>query len=65
VEFTGDGKIRVLLVTGFTGRVRMVTSDYRKFRTSATIVSIQGSTSPNGTSEAEPHTGAPAPEPKP
>ena len=38
VEFTGDGKIRVLLVTGFTGRVRMVTSDYRKFRASATIV---------------------------
>lgn len=38
VEFGGDGKIRVLLVTGFSGRVRMVTSDYRKFGASATIV---------------------------
>jgi hypothetical protein len=35
----GQGKVRILLVTGFTGRIHLVTSDYRKFRTTATIVS--------------------------
>jgi hypothetical protein len=38
VEFGGQGKIRILLVTGFDGSMRMVTSDYRKFRTSSVIV---------------------------
>jgi len=38
VEFAGEGKIRILLVAGFSGRERWVTSDYRKFRTSATII---------------------------
>ena len=37
-EFDGQGKIRVLLFAGFSGRVKLVTSDYRKFRASATIV---------------------------
>jgi hypothetical protein len=37
-EITGQGKIRVLLFAGFSGRVKLVTSDYRKFRASATIV---------------------------
>ncbi len=37
-EFAGRGKIRVLLFAGFNGRVKLVTSDYRKFRASATIV---------------------------
>ena len=35
----GQGKARILLVTGFSGHIHMVTTDYRKFRTSATIVS--------------------------
>ncbi len=34
----GQGKVRILLVTGFTGRIHLVTSDYRKFRTTSTIV---------------------------
>jgi len=38
VKFGGEGKIRVLLFAGFNGREELVTSDYRKFRTSATIV---------------------------
>jgi len=37
-ELAGEGKIRVLLFAGFSGRVKLVTSDYRKFRASATIV---------------------------
>jgi len=37
-EFAGQGKIRVLLFAGFNGRLKLVTSDYRKFRASATIV---------------------------
>ncbi len=34
----GQGSVRVLLVTGFDGRLHLVTSDYRRFRTSAKIV---------------------------
>jgi len=37
-ELGGEGKVRVLLFTGFNGRVKLVTSDYKKFRASATIV---------------------------
>ncbi len=37
-ELAGQGKVRVLLFAGFSGRVKVVTSDYRKFRASATIV---------------------------
>ena len=37
-EVSGDGKVRVLLFLGFSGRLKLVTSDYRKFRASATIV---------------------------
>jgi hypothetical protein len=35
----GQGKARILLVTGFNGHIHLVTTDYRKFRASATIVS--------------------------
>jgi hypothetical protein len=37
-ELAGEGKIRVLLFAGFSGRVKIETSDYKKFRASATIV---------------------------
>jgi hypothetical protein len=33
----GQGRIRILLVSGFNGRFSLVTSDYRKFRTSSNI----------------------------
>lgn len=36
-EVDGHGKVRILLVSGFNGRIHLVTSDYRKFRTSAVI----------------------------
>jgi len=38
VKFGGEGKIRVLLFAGFSGREELVTSDYRKFRASATVL---------------------------
>lgn len=34
-----QGRIRILLVTGFNGRIQMAMSDYKKFRTSTTIES--------------------------
>jgi hypothetical protein len=37
-ELGGEGKVRVLLFEGFNGRVKVVMSDYKKFRASATIV---------------------------
>ena len=33
----GQGRIRILLVSGFNGRFTLVASDYRKFRTSSNI----------------------------
>jgi hypothetical protein len=38
----GQGSARVLLVDGVNGRFRIVTSDYRKFHTSSTIVGTNG-----------------------
>jgi len=37
-EFAGEGKVRILLFAGFNGRFRLTTSDYKKFRASATIL---------------------------
>jgi hypothetical protein len=56
----GHGKIRVLLVAGFNGRIHLVTSDYRKFRTSSTIVS--GGNQVDG--DGNPVPDAKTPEPK-
>lgn len=38
----GQGKIRILLFAGFNGRIHLATSDYRKFRTTSTIVGTNG-----------------------
>lgn len=43
----GQGSVRILLLAGFNGRLDLVTSDYRRFRTSATIV-------PGPTAKTEP-----------
>jgi hypothetical protein len=42
VEFTGQGAIRVLLLASFAGRIHLQMSDYRKFRSSSTIVGTNG-----------------------
>jgi hypothetical protein len=38
IEASGQGKIRVLLFTGFNGRIHLETSDYRKFHSTSTII---------------------------
>ena len=59
----GQGKVRILLVSGFSGHVHLVASDYRKFRTSATIVSGDAIVAPDGT--PLPTAGATTPPPHP
>jgi hypothetical protein len=57
----GQGHIRILLFAGFNGRLHLETSDYRKFRTTSTIVSTHGIIGPDG----EPVPDTPPPTPKP
>ena len=44
----GDGSVRVLLFAGFNGRLHLEASDYRRFRTSATILPGNGVIGPDG-----------------
>ncbi len=44
----GQGSVRVLLFAHFNGRLHMTTSDYRRFRASATIVGSNGAIGPDG-----------------
>jgi hypothetical protein len=69
----GQGSVRVLLLAHFSGRMHVATSDYRRFRTSATIVGSHGPIGPD--CEPLPASGtptslpgplpAPAPSPEP
>jgi hypothetical protein len=43
-----QGKIRVLIFAGFNGRFRLVTSDYKKFRASSTIIPSDRLIGPDG-----------------
>jgi hypothetical protein len=47
-EATGQGKIRFLLFTGFNGRVHLLTSDYRKFHSTSTIIDSNRLIGPDG-----------------
>ena len=44
----GQGSARLLLFDGVNGRFRLATSDYRKFRTGATIIASDRVIGPNG-----------------
>jgi hypothetical protein len=57
----GQGSARILLVDRVKGRFRLVTSDYRKFRATSTIVSTSGVIGPDG----KPVPSQPAPTPPP
>lgn len=59
VTFEGQGKIRVLLVAGFSGHVRLTMSDYRKFHATATIIPSNRLIGPDG----QPLPNQPPPEP--
>ena len=63
VQLDGHGKIRVLLFAGFNGRIHVVTSDYRKFRATTTILGSNGVIGPDG--QPLPADSAPAPAPEP
>jgi hypothetical protein len=57
-----DGKIRVLLFGGFNGKVHLVASDFRKFRSTSTIVGSSDALGPDGQPAADPAN--PTPQPK-
>ncbi len=65
-QFNGQGSIRLLLFAGFDGRVKLVTSDYKRFRTSAIILPGQSKVDENGERIPEvtkPGPAVPAPDP--
>lgn len=66
-QVTGEGSARVLLFINFNGRVHVTDSDYRKFRTSATILpgitTVEGSSAGEGT-PTEPGAETPAVRPE-
>jgi hypothetical protein len=45
---TAQGRIRILLIAGFSGRIHLVTSDYKKFRTTTTIIQSDRVIGPDG-----------------
>jgi hypothetical protein len=58
--FNGQGKVRILLVAGFSGSVHMVASDYRKYRATSTIIGTNGVIGTDGQPATLPLTTAPA-----
>jgi hypothetical protein len=56
-----QGSARILLVDGVHGRVHLVTSDYRKFHTSSTIISTDATIGPDGQTILNPPAPAPTP----
>ncbi|HEY1744387.1 MAG TPA: hypothetical protein VGG18_14555 [Granulicella sp.] len=64
VQLDGQGKIRVLLFAGFNGHIHVVTSDYRKFRATTTILGSNGVIGPDGQPLPADPTQTPDPDPK-
>jgi hypothetical protein len=64
-DFAGQGKVRILLVTGFNGRFRAHISDYRKFRATSTITGTHGAIDDNGQPVPDSPPPPPPPDPKP
>ena len=62
----GQGSVRLLLFAGFSGRMNLVANDYKRFRTSATILPGQSKVDSNGEripSVETPGPSAPPPDP--
>ena len=57
-DIQGQGSVRFLLFANFNGRLHAVTSDYRQFRTNATIVGSHGVIGPDGEPVAAPSAGS-------
>ncbi len=64
-DIKGQGSIRLLLFANFTGRMHVTTSDYRRFRTSATIVGSHGMIGPDGEPVPDPSAAQTTPESSP
>ena len=47
-SIAAQGRMRILLLAGFSGRIHLVTSDYRKFRTSSTMIPSNRLIGPDG-----------------
>ena len=47
-DIDGQGSVRLMLFAQFRGHMHLTTSDYRRFRTSATIVGSHGVIGPDG-----------------
>lgn len=60
----GKGSVRVLLVAGFDGQLRLTASDYRRFRTSAKIIAGPAAAS-EGVQVANPGLGTVSPDKQP
>jgi hypothetical protein len=60
-EFSGQGKIRVLLFGGFSGNIRLVATDYKKFRASVTIIPTNRVIGDDGKPVEEPPVETPKP----
>ena len=60
----GQGRIRILLVSGFNGQFTLVASDYRKFRTSSNIEAGGTMVQPDGTALPTPQS-SPMPQSSP
>lgn len=61
-NISGQGTVRVLLFANFSGRMRVTTSAYKRFRASATIVGSHGAISDEGVPlPDQPAPSAPAP----
>ncbi len=61
---SGQGSIRLLLFAGLNGSMEAVTSDYRRFRTSATILPGEVKVDANGNPEEVPATPGPVSPPQ-
>jgi hypothetical protein len=64
-DIQADGKIRALIFLGFNGRIHDVTSDYKKFRTSSTIIPSDRLIGPDGQPIPNPTPSPASSEPEP
>jgi hypothetical protein len=63
-QIHAEGKVRILLFAGFNGTLQVATSDYRKFRSTSTIVGSSDALGPDGNPLPDPVSQPQLPQPK-